>query len=315
LTATPNVVYSPALRNGAPRLFPESEVSDQRGRLTEAMVWVSATHGYAAASVARVGQRAGTSRRTFYTHFANREECFIAALEQGFALLHDALAACCADQDTSVTRLQAAAWEVICLIEDEPKLTRMCVVEALAAGPAALEARRRALDRLAALIQEPSAAGRPTIARALLGAGLDRLHDELTSPAARIDPVELYRQIAYPCLVLIAGPAAAGELALQPPPPRLTPLPREQPSEPQPARRSVTSRLERTLAFLAANPGVANTELQRELDIAHPSQISRYLHNLRNQGLVVAERDGRRRSWSLTVAGHQLLESTATPAR
>jgi AcrR family transcriptional regulator len=291
-------------------------MSDQRGRLTEAMVWVSATHGYAAASVERVGQRAGTSRRTFYTHFANREECFIAALEQGFARLHDALAACCTEQDTSVARLQAAAWETICLIEDEPMLTRMCVVEALAAGPAALEARRRALDRLAALIQEPSSPGRPTIARALLGAGLDRLHDELTSPAARIDPVELYRQVAYPCLVLIAGPAAARTLALQPPPSRSAPPVRVPPREAAPTRGRVTPRLQRTLAFLAAHPGLANAELQRELDIAHPSQMSRYLHNLRNQGLVAVERHGRRRSWSLTAAGHQLLESTAaTPAR
>jgi AcrR family transcriptional regulator len=287
---------------------------DQRAKLTEAMVWVSATHGYAAASVERVGRRAGTSRRTFYTHFANREECFIAALEQGFARLHDALAACCAEQDTSVARLQAAAWEVICLIEDEPMLTRMCVVEALAAGPAALEARRHALDRLAALIQAPSATGRPGIARALLGAGLDRLHDELTSPAARIDPVKLYRQIAYPCLVLFAGPETAGALALQPPPPRSAPPPRAQVSEPTPARRCITPRLQRTLAFLAAHPGVTNTELQRELGIAHPSQMSRYLHNLRSQGLVTVERRGRLRSWALTGAGHQLLESTAAPA-
>ena len=88
------------------------------------------------------------------------------------------------------------------------------------------------------------------------------------------------------------------------------------PSESAPARGRVTPRLQRTLAFLAAHPGVANTELQRELDIAHPSQMSRYLHNLRDQGLVAVERHGRRRSWSLTVAGHQLLESTAaTPAR
>jgi AcrR family transcriptional regulator/predicted transcriptional regulator len=290
-------------------------MSDQRVRLTEAMVWVSATHGYAAASVERVGQRAGTSRRTFYTHFANREECFIVALEQGFARLHNALAACCADQDTSVARLQAAAWEAICLIEDEPMLTRMCVVEALAAGPAALEARRRALDRLAALIQAPSGTARPGIARALLGAGLDRLHDELTSPAARIDPRELYREVAYPCLVLFAGPEAAVALALQPPPPRSAPPPsQEQPSESTPARGRVTPRLQRTLAFLSAHPGVANTELQHELDIAHPSQMSRYLHNLRNQGLVAVERQGRRRSWSLTVAGHQLLQSTTTPA-
>ena len=124
------------------------------------MVWVSATHGYAAASVERVGQRAGTSRRTFYTHFANREECFIAALEQGFARLYDALAACCAEQDTSVARLQAAAWEVICLIEDEPMLTRMCVVEALAARVAEIltEAAGAHQDRTQELLTVPEAA-------------------------------------------------------------------------------------------------------------------------------------------------------------
>jgi AcrR family transcriptional regulator len=288
---------------------------DQRARLTEAMVWVSATHGYAAASVARVGQRAGTSRRTFYKHFANREECFIAALQQGFAGVHETLAACCAEQDTSVARLRAAAWEAICLIEHEPKITRMCVVEALAAGPAALEARRRALDRLAALIEGSAAPGHPGIARALLGAGLDRLHDELTSPAARFDPVKLYREVAYPCLVLVVGPDAAGALALQPPPPRSAPARRERLSEPVPARRHVTPRLQRTLMFLATYPGATNAELQQELEMAHASQMSRYLHNLRNQGLVSVERDGRRRSWSLTGAGHQLLESTAEPAR
>jgi AcrR family transcriptional regulator len=293
-----------------------------RDRLTEAMVWVSATHGYASASVERVSVRAGKSRRTFYEHFDNREACFVAALEQGFELLQNALGACCAERDTSAERLRAAAWEAICLIEDVPALTRMCVVEALAAGPAALEARRQALDRLAAMIQHLAGAEHPGIARALLSAGLDRLHDELTSPAARIDPEQLYREVAYPCLVLIFGAETAGTLALAPPPPRSS-MPRESlidasPPEPRdPRRERVTPRLLRTLAYLAAHPGTGNKELQHELSITHASQMSRYLHRLHHQGLVtLGERRGRRRSWSLTAAGHELYESaTAGAAR
>jgi AcrR family transcriptional regulator len=292
-------------------------MTDHRGKLMEAMVWVSATHGYAAASVERVSVRAGKSRRTFYEHFDNREACFIAALEQGFELLRNALAACCAERDTSAERLRAAAWEAICLIEDEPELTRMCVVEALAAGPAALEARRQALDRLAAMIQDLAGAEHPGIARALLGAGLDRLHDELTSPAAQIDPEELYREVAYPCLVLIFGAKTAGTLALAPPPPRCSAprasLVEASPPEPTDGRRErVTPRLLRTLAFLAAHPGAGNTDLQRELGITYASQVSRYLHRLHHQGLVtLGERRGRRRSWSLTAAGHELYESAS----
>jgi AcrR family transcriptional regulator len=296
-------------------------MTDHRGKLMEAMVWVSATHGYAAASVERVSVRAGKSRRTFYEHFDNREECFIAALEHGFELLYNALAACCAERDTSAERLRAAAWEAICLIEDEPELTRMCVVEALAAGPAALEARRQALDRLAAMIQDlAGAAEHPGIARALLSAGLDRLHDELTSPAARIDPEELYREVAYPCLVLIFGAETAGTLALAPPPPRCS-TPRAsliQASTPEPPdsrREHVTPRLLRTLAFLAAHPGAGNTDLQRELAITHASQVSRYLHRLHHQGLVtLGERRGRRRSWSLTATGYELYASASAGA-
>lgn len=294
-------------------------MSDHRDRLTEAMAWVSATHGYAAASVERVSVRAGTSRRTFYEIFDNREACFIAALEQGFELVHNALAACCAEQDTSAERLRAAAWEAICLIEDEPMLTRMCVVEALAAGPAALEARRRALDRLAAMIQDLSGASHPGIARALLSAGLDRLHDELTRPAARFDPEALYREVAYPCLVLIVGTKTAETLALAPPPPRSSARRPRRVAQPPPAKsrhERVTPRLLRTLAFLASHPGAGNTDLQDELGIAHASQVSRYLHRLHHQGLVtLGEQRGRRRSWSLTAAGQSLYESAATAAR
>ena len=51
----------------------------QRERLVEAMTVVAARHGYAEASVARVVKQAGMSRATFYDHFENRDDCFLAA--------------------------------------------------------------------------------------------------------------------------------------------------------------------------------------------------------------------------------------------
>ena len=54
----------------------------QRERLVEAMTVVAARHGYAEASVARVVKQAGMSRATFYDHFENRDDCFLAAFRR-----------------------------------------------------------------------------------------------------------------------------------------------------------------------------------------------------------------------------------------
>lgn len=43
------------------------------------MVYVASRHGYRGASVARVIERAGVSRATFYEHFSDREDCFLGA--------------------------------------------------------------------------------------------------------------------------------------------------------------------------------------------------------------------------------------------
>jgi AcrR family transcriptional regulator len=53
----------------------------QRWRLLEAMTEVVAERGYAQASVADAIALAGVSRKTFYEHFADKEDCFLAAFE------------------------------------------------------------------------------------------------------------------------------------------------------------------------------------------------------------------------------------------
>lgn len=55
--------------------------SNQRARLYGAMAHAVARNGYQATSVAEVIGLAGVSRTTFYAHFANKQNCFMATYE------------------------------------------------------------------------------------------------------------------------------------------------------------------------------------------------------------------------------------------
>jgi AcrR family transcriptional regulator len=56
----------------------------QRERLLAGMVAAANQHGYAQATVSAVIEHAGISRPTFYEYFADRDACFLAALEDSY---------------------------------------------------------------------------------------------------------------------------------------------------------------------------------------------------------------------------------------
>src|SRR2546421_4217944 len=62
-------------------------LASQRGRMLDAMAEAVAAKGYGAATVADVVAGAGVSRRTFYEHFSDKEECFLAAYDAGVDIL------------------------------------------------------------------------------------------------------------------------------------------------------------------------------------------------------------------------------------
>src|SRR5919197_4804648 len=62
-------------------------LASQRGRLLEAMAQAVAQHGYGATTVAHVVALAGVSRKTFYEHFRDKEDCFLALYDTGIAYL------------------------------------------------------------------------------------------------------------------------------------------------------------------------------------------------------------------------------------
>jgi AcrR family transcriptional regulator len=133
------------LPRGPHRLNREEVLASQRGRMLDAIAEVVAQRGYGAATVADVIDRAGVSRRTFYEHFRDKEECFLAAYDTGVAILMDTMRAAGDD-------LRARIGAFLRTLAAEPAFARTFVIEVGAAGPRALERRRRVHDAFAQMV-------------------------------------------------------------------------------------------------------------------------------------------------------------------
>ena len=67
--------------SGVRRLPSDLVSAVQRERLLVAMLRAASELGYRETNVQDVIDRAGVSRPTFYEHFANKEDCFLAAFD------------------------------------------------------------------------------------------------------------------------------------------------------------------------------------------------------------------------------------------
>ena len=77
----------PGLPRGRSHLPPPAVSASQRERLLRSVIAAVSECGYQAATVANIVRRARVSRKAFYAHFANKEECFLAATGEGRELM------------------------------------------------------------------------------------------------------------------------------------------------------------------------------------------------------------------------------------
>lgn len=144
-----------ALPRGAHGLSRQVVEDSQRGRVLDAMTQAVAERGYLSLTVADVVLRAGVSRKTFYTYFADRQACFLAAYEEGMRSMRSEMTqaiSTSADQDV-VARLRVSVRSYLTFLAERPALARTFLLEVLAAGPEALERKARADEEYAALTQ------------------------------------------------------------------------------------------------------------------------------------------------------------------
>jgi AcrR family transcriptional regulator len=134
---------------------PAQEVAlHQRARIHGAMIEIVGERGYGAVTVRELARLAGVSTRAFYEHFEGKEECFLRTYELVVQRTAGRIVAAQRGERDWEERLRLAFYAFAREIEAKPRTGRLALVEALAAGPAALEQMRRAEGMFEAMIGE-----------------------------------------------------------------------------------------------------------------------------------------------------------------
>jgi AcrR family transcriptional regulator len=294
--------------------LPREHVSEiQRMRLLTAMAEVASERGAGAVTVAHVVSRAGVSRRTFYDLFSDREECFLAAFEEAIGRVSGLVLEAYDHEASWRERIRAGLWAVLVWLDEDPATARLCVVEALAAGPLVLERRAVLLRALVAAVDEgrsdvPKRATQPPplTAEGVVGAVLSVIHTRLLERGAK--PLtgllgELMSVIILPYL----GQSAAQKELHKPAPPLLkinTGCHRD-PLDGLEMR--ITYRTVRVLMVIAASPDASNRQIASGAGITDQGQVSKLLARLEHLGLIynrgLGPVKGAPNAWQLTARG------------
>lgn len=144
----------PALPKGRHRLTRDEVRAAQRDKLLRAMAEVVADKGYQASSVADVLRRARVSRETFYQQFSNKQDCFLAVLEDCertmLEIISDAVST--RSDGTALSRFDHGLAVYLETLVGEWQLSRTFFVECYAAGPDAVRRRFDAQEHFARVL-------------------------------------------------------------------------------------------------------------------------------------------------------------------
>jgi AcrR family transcriptional regulator len=141
--------------SGVRKLPPDLIRAIQRERLLAAMLRAASELGYLEANVQDVIERAGVSRPTFYEHFANKEDCFLAAFDTSAKRLREKVnAAARGGGESWRDRVRLGMEAMLLFMRTEPDTARTLIVEARAASAEALAHRVELLDHFASCIDE-----------------------------------------------------------------------------------------------------------------------------------------------------------------
>ena len=134
----------PGLPRGRSGLPLPAVRASQRERLLRAVIAAVSESGYLPVSVADIVRRARVSRVAFYAHFADKEDCFLAATAEGRELMIDRIVSAtralpAEARDEEVLRVALRAY--LAFLAGEAAFARVFYLHMPTAGP-------RAVDRL-----------------------------------------------------------------------------------------------------------------------------------------------------------------------
>lgn len=160
---------------------------EQRRRIRRATGELVAKRGYAGVTLELIVKRAKYSYKTFYKHYANKEEAFADLFDHALASTEARVAEALADTELAWPQQVAVAIRAFFeSILDEPLIARACLVEGPTAGPAILARYERIATAFVPILERgreynPEAKALPktieeTLAGAVLWAAYQRLN-------------------------------------------------------------------------------------------------------------------------------------------
>jgi AcrR family transcriptional regulator len=284
----------------------------QRRRMLAAMVDEAARRGAGNVTVAHVVARSGVSRRTFYEIFEDREDCFLATFDDAIEAAARRVVPAFREGRKWSEKVRSGLIQLLGLFDEDPRLARLLIVEALGAGPRALARRRDVVERLSCVVGEGVGASdvgtglSSLAAEGVVGSVLSVIHGRLTTR----EPGSLI-ELVNPLMSMIVLPyegrkAAEVELAKKAAAPSVTGTGRAA----DPLRNlemRLTYRTVMVLSAVAANPGGSNRVMATAAGIIDQGQISKLLARLHGLGLVENtggnSARGEPNAWILTAKG------------
>ncbi len=323
-------------RSGRVSVTPRVQVAEmQRARLLAAAVVTIGELGYARASVAHITGRARVSRRTFYDLFANREECFLAVLEDAVGRVSGEIAAADLTGLAWRDRVRGGLLAVLSFFDREPVLARVCVVDALQGGSRVLRWREGVLSGLAQILDQGRGESRAgsrrecavLTAEGLVGAAFAIVHARLIAKQQH----EPLRDLAGELMSLIVLPYLGPSAARSEQERSLPPLPRSERGAQGRTNGAVvgsdllaevpmrlTYRTALVLDGIAKHPGASNRAVGESAGIFDQGQVSKLLARLQRLGLTantgVGHTKGEPNAWSLTPLGLRVASRLSASA-
>jgi AcrR family transcriptional regulator len=299
----------------------------QRDRMIAATIGLVGEIGYPAITVEKIIRRARVSRATFYQAFANRDECFLAVFDETLSQAMFSAGSAYANARSWPQGVRAALACLLEMMDEEPSLARLWIVEALRGEERILDRRVQTLDALARVIDE----GRQSMQRAgvappestaesVVGGIVAMLHRRLlrNRPAPLTD---LLGSMMYLIVLPYLGVRAARtELSRGPVPRRRVHARVSGEADPlQGIDMRLTYRTVRVLDAISRDPGASNRTIAESSGIVDQGQISKLLARLHGLGLVENTGGntarGEPNAWILTAKGWGVHDAISTESQ
>jgi AcrR family transcriptional regulator len=297
----------------------------QRARMLAAIVDVVAERGAGNVTVARVVARSGVSRRTFYELFSDRDDCFLAAFDDAITRFANEVIPAYEQPAIWREKIRAGLCALLQVLDYDPGMGRLVIVETLGAGAKALERRSRVLAQVITAVDEGRREAKrsdgppPLTAEGVAGGVLSVLHARLLEGnPGRLIACPRMGELAGPLMGMIVlpylGPAAARK-ELDRPVPKAPARPRPVNSDPlRELEMRLTYRTVRVLLAVGTLGGRGSYPSNRAVGdaagISDQGQISKLLKRLRRLGLIENKGAGAARgepnAWTLTERGREV---------